>query len=181
MIWAKGELHDAPDDLRVVGVEQRPEGVMVLGAFASNGAVMPPYFFGAGNIDAPAYMEALAEHVAPWIDNNFAPGSWVWQQDGARPHTARQTQDWLRETGWDFWPKSVWPARSADLNPVDYSIWDAIAKVAQKERAPDQQVLRQCIVAAWEDLEPAYIRRTCRSFRARLQKVVDKEGGYIDK
>ena len=154
---------------------------MVLGAFASNGAVMPPFFFGEGNIDALAYMEALAEHVAPWIDDNFAPGTWVWQQDGALPHTARQTQAWLTETGWDFWPKSAWPVHSPHVNPVDYSIWDAIAKVAQKERAPNKEVLRQRIMAAWDELDPAYIRKTCRSFRSRLQKVVDKEGGYIDK
>ena len=95
-IWAKGEVQDAPDDLRVVGVEQKPAGLMVLGAFASNGAVMPPYFFGEGNIDAEVYLEALAAHVAPWIADTFEPGTWVWQQDGARPHTARKTQDWLR-------------------------------------------------------------------------------------
>ena len=181
LIWRKGELQEAPDDLRVVGVEQRPEGVMVLGVFASNGAKCPPFFFPEGNINAQVYMEALAGHVAPWIDDNFQPGTWVFQQDGAKPHVARQTQEWLAATGWEFWDKSVWPARSADINPLDYSIWDSIAKVAQKERAPSKEVLRQRISAAWDEVDPAYVRKTCRSFRRRLQKVVDKEGGYIDK
>ncbi|GFW03562.1 transposable element Tcb2 transposase [Trichonephila clavipes] len=45
------------------------------------------------------------------------PGA-IFQQDNARPHTARVSQDCLRTV-----TTLPWPARSPDLSPIEH-IWD---------------------------------------------------------
>ena len=46
---------------------------------------------------------------------------YYFQQDGARPHTARTVQSLLKEKfNEKFIYKDMWPPRSPDLNPYDY-------------------------------------------------------------
>jgi len=47
----------------------------------------------------------------------------IFQQDSAPAHHARDTIELLRRETPDFIGPDVWPANSTDLNPVDYRIW----------------------------------------------------------
>ncbi len=78
---------------------------MYFGAVASNGKVARPIFVETGmKINADdAYVELLQRKIKPWIDANFAPGSFIWQQDGASARTAYTVQEFLRQVGWYFW------------------------------------------------------------------------------
>nr|XP_042898564.1 uncharacterized protein LOC122269446 [Parasteatoda tepidariorum] len=59
--------------------------------------------------------EILQPHVLPLIQR--LPGA-IFQQDNARPHMARVSQDFLRTV-----TTLPWPARSPDLSPIG-NIWD---------------------------------------------------------
>ncbi|GFV57081.1 transposable element Tcb2 transposase [Trichonephila clavipes] len=52
---------------------------------------------------------------------NGLPGA-IFQQDNARPHTARVAQDFLRH-----FQTLPWPARSPDLSPVEH-VWDQLKR-----------------------------------------------------
>ncbi|GFV43139.1 transposable element Tc1 transposase [Trichonephila clavipes] len=52
---------------------------------------------------------------------NGLPGA-IFQQDNARPHTARVAQDFVRHL-----QTIRWPARSPDLSPVDH-VWDQLKR-----------------------------------------------------
>ncbi|GFS90203.1 DDE_3 domain-containing protein [Trichonephila clavipes] len=52
---------------------------------------------------------------------NGPPGA-IFQQDNARPHTARIAQDFLRH-----FQTLPWPARSPDLSPVEH-VWDQLKR-----------------------------------------------------
>ena len=66
---------------------------------ASNGLKMPPVFINAGvKINTEVYIGILKDEVFPWVKANFST-----------EHMK-------------FWPKDLWPPRSPDLNPLDYSI-----------------------------------------------------------
>ncbi len=43
-------------------------------------------------------------------------------QDGASAHTAKQTQQWLRNNFPWFWNKDTWPPNSPDLSPIE-NLW----------------------------------------------------------
>ncbi len=66
------------------------------------------------------------------MDANFAPGSFIFQQDGTPAHTATMMQELLAQMGWRFWTKDQWLLSSQDLNPFDYGVWDTVARIVQR-------------------------------------------------
>ena len=58
----------------------------------------------------------------------FGATKWVFQQDGATPHTSNKSQDFCRKNLDAFLDKSHWPPNSPDLNPLDFFYWDAVVK-----------------------------------------------------
>ncbi|GFV82328.1 uncharacterized protein TNCV_3443181 [Trichonephila clavipes] len=71
------------------------------------------------------------------------PGA-IYQQDNARPHTARLSQQYLQ--GYDVLP---WPARSPDLSPIEH-VWDALGRQLQPFR--DTGKLTAQMQRLWQDL-----------------------------
>ncbi|GFU83243.1 DDE_3 domain-containing protein [Trichonephila clavipes] len=73
-----------------------------------------------GTLTGQRYVEDfLRPHVGPFL--NGLPGA-IFQQDNARPHTARVAQDFLRH-----FQTLPWPARSPDLSPVEH-VWDQLKR-----------------------------------------------------
>ncbi|GFW42127.1 DDE_3 domain-containing protein [Trichonephila clavipes] len=63
--------------------------------------------------------DILRLHVGHFL--NGLPGA-IFQQDNARPHTARVSQDFLRH-----FQTVPWPARSPDFSPVEH-VWDQLKR-----------------------------------------------------
>nr|KAG5710725.1 hypothetical protein BaRGS_035127 [Batillaria attramentaria] len=76
--------------------------LMLWGAIGHNQVLGPVIFQGLGpgrgnGITAQRYMDqVLHPHVLPFFQ---AHGNWVFQNDNARPHTVRATQDLLQRSG----------------------------------------------------------------------------------
>ncbi|GFV53209.1 DDE_3 domain-containing protein [Trichonephila clavipes] len=69
-----------------------------------------------GSLTGQRYVDdILRPHVGPFLNGH--PGA-IFQQDNARPHTARVAQDILRH-----FQTLPLPARSPDLSPVEH-VWD---------------------------------------------------------
>ena len=67
-----------------------------------------------GQLNAMAYIHLISPTLKTdgqrLIGNNF-----IFQQDGARCHTARHSMTWFSSNGTTVLP---WPSQSADLNPI---------------------------------------------------------------
>ncbi len=151
---------------------------MFFGVVASNGKVAPPMFAKAGvKIDATFYQELLRQELKPWVDANFPPGSFIFQQDGTPAHTATTMQKLIKEElGWRFWLKEMWPPSSPDLNPLDYGVWDRVAIIACETPAPNIATLRDRVAQAWVALDKREVRHICRGPRAHFLSCSDSSG-----
>jgi inhibitor of nuclear factor kappa-B kinase subunit alpha len=173
---------DQGDSAVPVNRTKHPASIMVLGIVASDGKKCPPIFVPAGvKVNTDEYLRLLSDFFLPWVKKNYPRGNYVFQQDGAPAHTARRTQDWLATNLADFWPKDLWPPSSPDLNPLDYSIWGVLEAKACKTSHNSVDDLKASIVRAWKALSKAYIVKTCRVFRTRLEKVIEMEGALFEK
>src|SRR6218665_2993091 len=68
----------------------------------------------------------LAQKLLPDLFRLSQGGFFVFQQDGAPAHRARDTVAFLEQRVPDFIPPTLWPPNSPNLNPVDYSIWSVL-------------------------------------------------------
>lgn len=116
----------------------------------------------------------LAVEVVNFLNHN-GPGI-TFQQDNARPHTARITQAFLQQQNIDVLP---WPSKSPDLNPIEH-IWDELdRRVRQRPHKPiTLPELRQALQEEWDNLPQAVISTVIASMRRCCQAVVDADGGH---
>jgi len=64
----------------------------------------------------------LKEKLLPCI-KEISGYNFIFQQDSAPAHRARDTMALLRREMPDFISPDQWPPNSPDMNPVDYNIW----------------------------------------------------------
>ncbi|CAF1528429.1 unnamed protein product, partial [Adineta ricciae] len=111
------------------GIRQKrkfPQKLMVWLGVCSKG-VSPLVIFEKGTVDHDRYIKEVLP-IALKYGNKVFGNDWVFQQDGAKPHTHGKTQDWCAENFPSFIDKDHWPPDSPDLNPLDYCIWNDFAQ-----------------------------------------------------
>ena len=154
---------------------------MVLGVVGSDGQKCPLYFIKEGlKVNAEVYKRILRTHVLPWLKAAYPDGKYIFQQDGARPHTANTTREWLRNNFSSFMDKDLWPPNSPDLNPLDYGIWGLMETRACATPHSSVADLKVSVQREWDNLSSEYIAKTCASFRPRLEAVIEAGGNYIE-
>jgi len=104
----------------------------------------------------------------------------IFQQDSAPAHRARETVELLKAETPDFIPPTLWPPNSPDLNPVDYKVWSIMQEKVYQHRINDIDELRQCIVSAWNELDQRVIDTAVRQWRTRLHACIKAKGGYFE-
>ena len=97
----------------------------------------------------------------------------VFQQDNARPHSARVTQGFLQQNGVRV---MQWPAVSPDLNCIEH-LWDVLGRHVQRQ-APHNQQLRDALQRTWNAIPMETIQHLVRSMPNRLQECARAMGGH---
>ena len=104
----------------------------------------------------------------------------IFQQDSAPAHRARETVALLETETPDFIPPNYWPPNSPDLNPVDYKIWSVMQEKVYRNRIHDVDELRHRIVEAWDEMDQRIIDESVRQWRRRLRACVTARGGQFE-
>jgi hypothetical protein len=104
---------------------------------------------------APAHFSLVArEHL-----NNIFPNRWIGRSGPVR-----------------------WPARSPDLNPLDFFLWGHLKSIVYSTPVQDVQDLKQRIINGFEKirLSPGIFERVRNSIKRRYDVCVQAEGGHFE-
>lgn len=146
-------------------------GVMVWGMINFNGR--SPLVQIEGGLNAQRYVsEILAPHVVPVL----AAQRSVFQQDNARPHSARFTTQFLTTNNI---PTLPWPSLSPDMNPIEH-LWDELQRrLGHRNVSPaNRRDLFQALQEEWATIPQAHIRHLIASMTRRCQSLIDARGGH---
>ena len=99
----------------------------------------------------------------------------VFLLDGAPPHRAAATTDFLRDQGIQY--VHGWPPNSPDLNPIE-NLWAYLKR--QVYAAPRKSVaeLKAALEAAWAHVPNSLPKKLMASFRRRLNKCRQLNGEH---
>lgn len=118
--------------------------------------------------------DILDEHVRPFAETygeNF-----LFMHDNARPHTARNTQEYLDAEGI---VTLATPARSPDCNPIEH-VWDMLKRrIRAHVPAPeDLHTMERVAIAEWANIPQIMIKNTIISMRRRMLALIKARGGH---
>jgi transposase len=149
--------------------ESRGMTVKVWGAIFPSGRKLLTFF--DGNLDSERYRSILEVVLLPYIDE-INEHEYIFQQDNAPCHRAKDTLDFLEKEKIDVLP---WPSQSPDLNLIE-NLW-SIVKRKLKSQYRDLSAMKSDIRRIWEAIDFPVIKSMYDSIPYRLQYVIRTKGG----
>jgi len=125
------------------------------------------------------------------LSQQLSPAIWqvsgdffVFQQDSASAHMARETIKLLQWETPTFISPDLWPPNSPDLNPVDYKIrfgeWCKIGSTRKKWRTWTSWESNWLLVEVWAGLQQNVIDDAIDQWCRRLRVCVRARGGHFE-
>lgn len=152
-------------------------------AFSSK-FLLPPYFFPYGQpIRKEQYVEMVRDHIIPNLKAKRKFRKTYFMQDGATPHTARYTIDFLKDNFGDRVISRTfdlfWPPRSPDLTPCDFWFWGDIKNKVYSKTHVDLESLKESIVHEFNNIDPVVLETTVHSIPDRLTQLRLVNGEHL--
>lgn len=158
-----------------------PKSVMVWAGVCATGKTPLVFIDRNVKINAGVYQQTvLKDVVQPWASNHFGQAGFTLQQDWAPAHGAQSTIDLCTRLFPGFWDKTVWPSNSPDLNPLDFSIWSILEQKISGKRYDTVEALKRVLKRAWDEITVAELATIVESFRKRLKKCIEADGGNFE-
>lgn len=121
----------------------------------------------------------LTQNLLPAI-REISGDFFIFQQDGAPSHRAKETVQLLTESTPSFIQPTLWPPNSPDLNPVDYKVWGVLQERVYRTPIRDVAELKQRLRAEWSDFSQSIVNNAVNDWRLRLQACIDADGGHFE-
>jgi len=128
-------------------------------------------------VNANLYVnEVLADIVVPFMQDNSLEGNGILQQDGARPHTAIVTPQFIADNNISL---LNWASMSPDMSPIEH-VWDELKRrVYDRPHHPvNVQQLKYADIEEWNAIPPAFIANLVQSMRHRCVALINAPGTY---
>jgi len=107
----------------------------------------------------------LKEKLLPCI-KEISGDNFIFQQDSAPAHWARDTMALLRRETPGFISPDQWPPNSPDMNPVDYKIRAVMQERVYEKRVNDVNELCQRPLSVWHSIGQNVIDEAIDQWRA---------------
>ena len=133
---------------------------------------------GTRGLGAKEYCEVIENHLVPEGNRLFQGRPFTVYEDGAPAHTSK-----LATQTWQKYPhiKVVRaPACSPDLNPIE-NLWNIVDDRLLGTTYQNRHAFMHELVRKWEETTAAECENLCSSVPRRLQKVINVQGGHIER
>ena len=171
-------LAEAPDY-----IEERPlhdQHILVWCGISAN-CIFGPYYF-VGPVNQHNYLDMLKSFFWPKMLRTENYQKYWFQQDGARPHTAKAVQTWLGEKfGKKFIKKDMWPPRSPDLNPCDFFLWGYLKARVYNPLPKTIDDLKINLEREIKSINKDILKSTFLNFKKRCDFLILKNGIHFEK
>jgi hypothetical protein len=141
--------------------------------------IIGPFFFDE-TINAERYVTMLQNQFLPEVSTLPRYNRILFQQDGAPPHYAKITRNFLDEHFNNRWIGRCgpirWPPRSPDITPCDFFLWGYLKSQVYQEPVHSIDDLKDRISNACASISHEMISKTLTEFRKRLT-ILEKNGG----
>jgi len=87
------------------------------------------------------------------VSGNF----FIFQQDSAPAHQARDIVRFLKNSTPAFIPPDLWPANSTDLNPADYKKWGDIQQQVHQSQLHSIDEVKKHLLDVWHGMDHSVI------------------------
>ena len=144
----------------------------VWGALSFNGFYLK--IIEDGRINSRKYCEIVAEFM-PYADALYTNG-WVLEQDGATPHTSKETKEFLAENNIQI---LQWPPNSPDINPVE-NVWTILKDFVEKRNPQTKEELIAIIQESQQKIGYDVREKLMNSVSRRLALCFENEGNLVE-
>lgn len=147
--------------------------------------IIGPYFINGG-LNGTVYANFLRRILPPLLDEvPLRTRMLMWyQHDGCPAHNAlrarrvlnrRYPARWIGRGG-----TVTWPARSPDLNPLDFFLWGCIKDVVYRDIPTTPEDMQERIVLACNSLQQATLEAVNNSFIQRVHQCIGVQGHHFE-
>ena len=111
-----------------------PKNIMVSVGVSKLGKTSIFFIEPGVKVNGQYYRDTLLAQMIPEMNKLSNHGHYIFQQDGARAHTAKDTIAYLESHVPDIIPPDMWSPNSPYLNPVDYGIWESLSEKVYRHK-----------------------------------------------
>ena len=145
---------------------------MVRGALSKKGFFKHIYQNNA-NVNSELYQDTLAYFI-PYANKHY-PDGWILEQDGATPHAAASTRDYLPGHGIQLLQS---PSKSPDLWPIE-NVWQITKHEVEKKNPKNLDELRHYPWDCRTILDLNTRKKLIDATYERFSKCVKNEGKLV--
>ena len=138
------------------------------------------------SVNTDRYCEVIDEMVTR-LSRRDRHRLW-WQQDGATCHTSKKSGEKLHGI---FGNRVIsnkveerhgvpWPAKSPDLNPLDYAFWGMAMQRVYKDNPQTIDGLKECVENFFMSLPQETIRKSVANLLKRAELGVKNKGSHFE-
>ena len=146
--------------------------IQLFGAMSSEGLIY--YTEYEGTLKAPDYINLLE---GEFINSayNIMGDDWTFQQDGAKPHAAKETMAFLKEEVPNVLPR---PANSPDINPIE-NLWGILKQQVYNRNPETLDEMSMFIEEEIEQIPRNVYKNLVDSMYDRIEMIIENQGNVI--
>ena len=166
-------------EAKYISVRGYPAKLMVWAAVGKD--FKSPLVRVTASLTAIGYQHLLTESsIFELLNGRYGKAAFVFQQDGASPHTARSTLKFLEGKA-ELLPRTChWPASSPDLNVIE-NLWAILKRQMKYSDCHNLDAMYSEAVRAWEEIPMHVVNRLIDDFLPRLRTCEALNGECINR